>query len=74
MLIDETAIYGKEVGPNGGKEGNELTFTIQKWRLGALTENAIRSINFTVDIENTDPQAVTPKYTSLYNRCEQREL
>ena len=45
-FIDETAIYVKgKVGPKWGKEGNELTFTIQKvGLLEALTENAIRSI------------------------------
>ena len=53
-FIDETAIYVKgKVGPKWGKEGNELTFTIQKvGLLEALTENAIRSITLQVDIEN----------------------
>ena len=41
-----------KVGPKWGKEGNELTFTIQKMGLlEALTENAIRSITLQVDIE-----------------------
>lgn len=60
-FIDETAIYVKgKVGPKWGKEGNELTFTIQKvGLLEALTENAIRSITLQVDIEKLTLETVT---------------
>lgn len=60
-FIDETAIYVKgKVGPKWGKEGNELTFTIQKMGLlEALTENAIRSITLQVDIEKLTLETVT---------------
>ena len=60
-FIDETAIYVKgKVGPEWGKEGNELTFTIQKvGLLEALTENAIRSITLQVDIEKLTLETVT---------------
>ena len=60
-FIDETAIYVKgKVGPRWGKEGNELTFTIQKvGLLEALTENAIRSITLQVDIEKLTLETVT---------------
>ncbi len=60
-FIDETAIYVKgKVGPKWGKEGNELTFTIQKVDLlEALTENAIRSITLQVDIEKLTLETVT---------------
>ena len=60
-FIDETAIYVKgKVGPKWGKEGNELTFTIQKvGLLEALTENAIRSITLQVDIEKLTRETVT---------------
>lgn len=60
-FIDETAIYVKgKVGPQWGKEGNELTFTIQKvGLLEALTENAIRSITLQVDIEKLTLETVT---------------
>ena len=60
-FIDETAIYVKgKVEPKGGKEGNELTFTIQKvGLLEALTENAIRSITLQVDIEKLTLETVT---------------
>lgn len=59
-FIDETAIYVKgKVGPKWGKEGNELTFTIQKvGLLEALTENAIRSITLQVDIEKLTLETV----------------
>ena len=60
-FIDETAIYVKgKVGPKWGKEGNELTFTIQKVGfLEALTENPIRSITLQVDIEKLTLETVT---------------
>ena len=60
-FIDDTAIYVKgKVGPKWGKEGNELTFTIQKvGLLEALTENAIRSITLQVDIEKLTLETVT---------------
>ena len=60
-FIDETAIYVKgKVGPKWGKEGNELTFTIQKvGLLEALTENALRSITLQVDIEKLTLETVT---------------
>ena len=60
-FIDETAIYVKgKVGPKWGKEGNELTFTIQKvGLLEALTENAIRSITLQVDIGKLTLETVT---------------
>lgn len=60
-FIDETAIYVKgKVGPKWGKEGNELTFTIQKvGLLEALTENAIRSITLQVDIKKLTLETVT---------------
>ena len=60
-FIDETAIYVKgKGGPKWGKEGNELTFTIQKvGLLEALTENAIRSITLQVDIEKLTLETVT---------------
>ena len=60
-FIDETAIYVKgKVGPKWGKEGNELTFTIQKVDLlEAITENAIRSITLQVDIEKLTLDTVT---------------
>lgn len=60
-FIDETAIYVKgKVGPKWGKEGNELTFTIQKvGLLEALTKNAIRSITLQVDIEKLTLETVT---------------
>ena len=60
-FIDETAIYVKgKVGPKWGKEGNELTFTIQKvGLLEALTEYAIRSITLQVDIEKLTLETVT---------------
>lgn len=60
-FIDETAIYVKgKVGPKWGKEGNELTFTIQKvGLLEALTENAIRSITLQIDIEKLTLETVT---------------
>ena len=60
-FIVETAIYVKgKVGPKWGKEGNELTFTIQKvGLLEALTENAIRSITLQVDIEKLTLETVT---------------
>ena len=60
-FIDETAIYVKgKVGPKWGKEGNDLTFTIQKvGLLEALTENAIRSITLQVDIEKLTLETVT---------------
>lgn len=60
-FIDETAIYVKgKVGPKWGKEGNELTFTIQKvGLLEALTENVIRSITLQVDIEKLTLETVT---------------
>lgn len=60
-FIDETAIYVKgKVGPKWGKEGNELTFTIQKvGLLEALTENTIRSITLQVDIEKLTLETVT---------------
>ena len=60
-FIDETAIYVKgKVGPKWGKEGNELTFSIQKvGLLEALTENAIRSITLQVDIEKLTLETVT---------------
>ena len=60
-FIDETAIYVKgKVGPKWGKEGNELTFTIQKvGLLEALTENAIRSITLQVDVEKLTLETVT---------------
>jgi len=52
-------VKGK-VGPKWGKEGNELTFTIQKvGLLEALTENAIRSITLQVDIEKLTLETVT---------------
>ena len=60
-FIDETAIYVKgKVGPKWGKEGNELTFTIQKvGLLEALTENAIRTITLQVDIEKLSLETYT---------------
>ena len=60
-FIDETAIYVRgKVGPKWGKEGNELTFTIQKvGLLEARTENAIRSITLQVDIEKLTLETVT---------------
>lgn len=60
-FINETAIFVKgKVGPKWGKEGNELTFSIQKvGLLESLTENAIRSITLQVDIEKLTLETVT---------------
>ncbi len=60
-FIHETAIYVKgKVGPKWGKEGNELSFGIQKVdHLDGITENAIRSITLQIDIEKLTLDTIT---------------